>query len=197
LAAQTLIGGTVLTLLQGDLFNNPAQRTSNYYVNGIFTNRNNALRARNQIRNYLGDDVSSVENRTFVKVGDILQILIEELGFITGPSIELANALRETGGHLYLHSQGTSIGENAIRLLNSAERGSVSGGAGWGGQSFIQSGWGTGSFENIWRTGDPVPGLSLWNYGRYSGYTTFPGNGFGISNHAVGPYIDFYFSNRR
>ncbi len=197
LAAQVLIGGTVLTLLQGDLFNNNAQRASNYYVNGIFTGRDTALRARDLISGYLGENVSSVENRTFAKVGDILQIFFEEMGFVTGPSIDLANALRDTGGHVYMHSQGTSVGENAIRLLDSGERGSVLGGAGWGGQSFIQEGWGAGPFENVWRTGDPIPGLSPWNYGRYGGYTTFQGSGYGISNHAVGPYIEFYFSNIR
>jgi hypothetical protein len=188
-----VLAGTALSFVTGDIANKFLGGGNTLYQNGIFTNNSRANEAATRLSELRGGSVTRVENRTFLfGLGDLIQILGEELGFITTPSLHFAWAVESTSGSVkaFLHSQGTSVGENGIRLMGAGDRSRLNV-TGYGGQSYIQQSWGLAGSTNIWRNGDPVPSLSPWNWGRWSDYTTFPGIGYGISNHVVHPYINF------
>jgi RHS repeat-associated protein len=173
LTSARLAEGLPFSILSGDIFHdqelNPG--ASSAYINGIFTPdqaRNNTIKL---IINQTGwSGTVGIRNSTFLYIGDILQILGEELGAITISSIFAAEQITDAddGGRINVvaHSQGTSVFRGAVALLDDQTRADVNY-QGFGSESFINGNlYGLGGARNVYNPGDPVPYLSPFDYLR-------------------------------
>jgi RHS repeat-associated protein len=197
LSAARLIVGYPVSILSGDIFDTPTHTSAaNIYVNGIFTKSDVGQGTADDITSVTGMQTTHVNNNSHLfGVGDILQILGETVGGITISSIWAADAMRQSGGgNLFLHSQGTRVGNNALALSSRGLNASFNAYS-FGGQSHT-SRWryGLNSAMNIRSRGDPVPFATPYNLpalmGAFGGYRRVNNRGGGIvGNHSINNYL--------
>lgn len=172
-----IAGGIPFSILSGDIFDSQDPVTgapTGISVNGIWNSSADAERVRRSVDSAYGKDSTvAVKNGThFFGIGDLFQILGEELGLITTPSLHAADVIRDIGAtHAVGHSQGSSVFRGAVALLSDAERSDIHY-QGFGPQSVINhSLYGLASASNEVRPGDPVPYFSPMNLFRRMGDT--------------------------
>jgi hypothetical protein len=198
-----LAGGWAVSVVDGKAWIAPntyqpgSQTTS---VNGIFNNQKDAGNIATAVNNVYGvnNTVPSDNQSTLWGVGDIIQVLAEEVGLITTPSVLLAQTLeQDNGGGVIAHSNGTDVFAGAMSLVPMSVAENINY-QGFGGQTYINNSfYGLNSAMNTVNPGDPVPYMSPWNYlagfGTYSDETmTLPANnnsgiGIGFQYHLFGP----------
>ena len=137
-----LAGGLGVSALSGDLYdgqvtNNPGSTSTSIAGFGV-TNLGGRTMAE-QVDSGLGvsNTVDVVNNSHFFKIGDAIQIIGEELGFITTPSVHAAEVINNAGGgDVIAHSQGTSVFAGAAALLGDDILSNIDF-RGFGGETFI------------------------------------------------------------
>ncbi|GAA5484538.1 RHS repeat domain-containing protein [Haloferula sargassicola] len=155
--------GAVGNFLGGDAFDGPQSLSSKFkrtFINGIWNSLSGAsLSAR------LAQAELYHNGTHYLGMGDIFQILSEELFGITRHSFGLAEALNaKGGGDLIAHSQGSSVARGAFALLPEGIRNNINY-QGFGPQSVIlSSDYGLNSAINHINILDPVPFLSPRNW---------------------------------
>jgi RHS repeat-associated protein len=151
-------------------------------VNGIWNNEQKRARLSllvAQTPRYLGAVAMLSENHTSLYVGDVLQIIGDEIGMIQVSSRRLARHITsvfeqmEGNGctcpriQVFAHSQGAMIFKRALPLLDEKVRASIYY-TGVGGQTTIQGDHGLASAENYasktdWLKRDWVPVIGNYN----------------------------------
>ncbi len=173
--------GYPFSILSGDIFDKPSginSQVNTFSMPGVFDKdgKLNVGRGENQLKN----------KSHFFGIGDIIQIIGEELGGITINSIHAAEALEKTGGgNVFAHSQGTSVMRGAFALLDPKIKCNIDY-VGWGGQSHISIQWhGLNSAVNIRNPGDMVPRLAPrnWFSRLFGGWEQGPGYGHNDSQY--------------
>ena len=137
-------------------------------------------------------------------LGDLVQILGEELGLTDIPQYEAAKAIQAVaaadtsdglfGTHLnvFAHSQGTQVFLGATQFLDAATRSMIAY-HGYGGEAQLGSNLGLGyvlndpGFTGVASRNDPVAGIAATNFFKdfFNGFMQFPrpdGLIFGIGN---------------
>ena len=168
--ATRLAYGLPFSILQGDAFDSQTNidpTSQHLSINGIGTNVEGRERIAQTVN--ASFDVSNtnavVNDSHFWGLGDLIQIIGEEFGAITIPSIRAAATARQMSGNIswIAHSQGTSISAGAFDLLSDTKLSSIDF-IGFGGQEFV-NGRNTGlkSAHNFSNPGDFVPHISPGN----------------------------------
>jgi hypothetical protein len=170
LTAGRLAEGLPFSILSGDIFYhqdiNPASRSA--YINGVFTSRDDRILTVQAIEDHTGwSGTVGIRNSTLFYIGDIIQILGEELGGITTSSIFAAEQIRAAGGgDVIAHSQGTSVFRGTVALLNNDTRAAIDY-QGLGAESYNNGSlYGLGNARTVYNPGDPVPYMSPFDYVR-------------------------------
>ena len=166
-----IYAGIGVSILDGDIFDKPTRMipgSQSISINGIGTNQIGRQNISNDVNAALGvnNTIGVVNDSHYKIVGDLIQIVGEELGAITKPSIDTANILQQMQGNISVvaHSQGSSIFAGAIALLPDDVRARIDY-QGFGPQTYIDpSMYGLNSATNSIMGGDPVPFLSLRNF---------------------------------
>jgi len=192
IATAGLAAGLPVSFATGDIMDSYQTITdgSQIHVNGINTS------AAKGLGDAKASNLSYSENDShFFGLGDLVQVVAESLGVITTPSIYLSQSIANGSNDLILHSQGTAVGANAIRLIPRSGRSEISV-TGVGGQFNINAGhYGIGSSTNIVAEGDPIPYFHLGNVFNRAFPTTGTSNmrvpgqeeGLDMKNHAFVP----------
>ncbi len=185
LNAGRLALGYPFSILSGDIFDKPSNvnsQVNTFSIPGI-RDRDGKIDLVTEI----GEN--QLKNKShFFGIGDIIQIIGEELGGITINSIHAAEALEKTGGgNVFAHSQGTSVMRGAFALLDPKIKCNIDY-VGWGGQSHISIPWhGLNSAVNIRNSRDIVPRLAPrnWFSRLFGGWEQGPGRGHSGSQYGI------------
>lgn len=167
-----IYAGIGVSILDGDFFDQPTNMIPGSHsvsINGIGTNEPGRKAIYQNVNAALGVDntVGIVNDSHFGMVGDFVQIIGEELGAITKPSIDTANILSQMDRNIAVvaHSQGSSVFAGATALLSDDVLSRIDY-QGFGPQVYIDaSQYGLDSAINSIMGGDPVPFLSPRNWG--------------------------------
>ena len=206
-----LIGGFPISLLSGDLSypDNDPQFSGGgcdflITINGIGNNwlggqvLNEFVSNAPRYNHINFDDSTFVHNPTnFFLIGDFIQIIGDELGFINITSIRAANHIEQAARqaeengccdyeiNVAAHSQGTSVFYRALHLIDDDIRSHIRF-VGVGGQRFADESLGLRSYENYANTDDIVP----W-FGNYNPFRLF-----GIPRAIIGSDVQWDTSGR-
>jgi RHS repeat-associated protein len=183
LNAGRLALGYPFSILSGDIFDKPSSinsQVNTFSMPGVRDQDGKldllTAQGENQLKN----------KSHFFGIGDLIQIVGEELGGITINSIHAAEAIEKTGGgNVFAHSQGTSVMRGAFALLDPKIKCNINY-VGWGGQSHISIPWhGLNSAINIRNPGDLVPRLAPrnWFSRLFGGWEQGPGHGHSSSQY--------------
>ncbi len=169
-------GGFPVSLLSGDFLDTQPPMTFDVVkpvvsFNGIFNNSMSADIFAEDVRMCLGvSDSTHIKNRT-TYVGDFVQILGNELGFVDITAIRGARALRAAGKQgrsidVVAHSQGTMTFFSALALVDTSNIRSLVKYQGCGSQMFISAPYlGLCSAENNWnRSASRYDKVPISNY---------------------------------
>lgn len=200
-ASSRILGGLGLSILSGDILDNTALYTNfnNWNpnnppnvltFNGIFTGVKGANQNLTDTLNDLGlpsdpgaDDGVAIPNGSYLGIGDIIQIVGEELGLVDLPSLRGAYTINQIaaadmaagniGGtpiNVFAHSQGTQTFLDAASILDLGTLSMIAF-HGYGGEAQLDVNTtpgelnynGLGYANNVALPGDPVPTLGSLN----------------------------------
>ena len=172
--------GLLISALSGDLFRgyDEPQFSGNtcryaFSINGVFNTDTGLEKWEKDIPNYInksGEEpmiYNHIKNHTTF-LGDIIQVIGDELGLISIPSIRAARSINRAGENASLrcgdcydiyiiaHSQGTAIFQNALYLIKPEYKRHITF-LGFGGQVLSNSTWELKEVYNFINTDDIVP----------------------------------------
>ncbi|OQW99701.1 MAG: hypothetical protein BWK80_62610, partial [Desulfobacteraceae bacterium IS3] len=173
--------GYPFSILSGDIFDKPAEINQDIDIltmGGMFNQKG-------RLNLGLGEN-QLINGSHFFGMGDIFQVIGEELGGITINSIHATEAIEKTGGGTVIaHSQGTSGVRGAFALLDPKIKRNIDY-IGWGGESHISTQWhGLNSAVNVRNRGDIIPRLAPRNWFSrfFGGWVLGPDRGHGVSRY--------------
>jgi RHS repeat-associated protein len=163
--------GIGVSILDGDIFDPPTKMTDGSHsvsINGFNNNQPQRQQISADVNTALGvnNTVGIVNDSHFYTIGDAIQVIGEELGAITKPSIDTANIIQQMQGDISVvaHSQGSSVFAGATALLPDDVKSRIDY-QGFGPQTYIDAGmYGLNSATNSVMGGDPIPFLSPRNW---------------------------------
>lgn len=129
-----LIAGKVISHLTGDLWDQQYEIKYSkkgkavIFVNGIATTDKQSRKSKEKIKQEFNSLVARIENNThFVGIGDLVQVVSNEMGIIDITAVRMAAALKqgiaEKGNvHVIAHSQGSMVFKQALKLLSAEQK---------------------------------------------------------------------------
>ena len=144
----TIAGGIGFSFLQGDMIDRqdaivfPKKGEAVLWISGMFTTKYKSDQNKAVINEYNKISAVRIENNTH-GIGDIIQVIGHELGFVDITAVRAADAMRQgikEKGEIYViaFSQGAATFESGVKLLTPEERKHVHY-QGFGGESYIDA----------------------------------------------------------